>query len=87
MASDVELSGVRIPPGTSSSSVLDWDPAEFTETDEFGLDRGLRNDVALGMGVHYCLGASPSGAMKPPVSRKDQRQLNLPVVCLTSNRY
>ena len=25
-------------------------------------------NVAFGMGIHYCLGASPSGAMKPPVS-------------------
>jgi hypothetical protein len=68
MTSDVELWGVRIPPGTSSSCILERDPAEFTDPDEFRLNRGLRNEVAFGMGIHYCLGASPSGAMKPPVS-------------------
>jgi cytochrome P450 len=56
---------LRILPGTSSSCVPDWDQAVFPDPDEFGLDRGLRNDVAVWMGIHYCLSAPPSRAMKP----------------------
>jgi len=33
------------------------DPQAFTNPDEFRLDRDLRNHVAFGVGIHYCLGA------------------------------
>ncbi len=33
------------------------DPRAFPQPDEFRLDRDLRNHVAFGMGIHYCLGA------------------------------
>jgi cytochrome P450 len=33
------------------------DPVAFPEPDEFRLDRDLKNHVAFGMGIHYCLGA------------------------------
>jgi cytochrome P450 len=57
---DVELSGVRIPAGDLVSvyfAAANRDPAEFPNPDEFRLDRDLRNHVAFGMGIHYCLGA------------------------------
>src|SRR5215472_15016958 len=57
---DVELSGVRIPEGdivTVYFAAANRDPREFPDPDEFRLDRDLRNHVAFGMGIHYCLGA------------------------------
>ena len=57
---DVELSGVQIPAGeivTVYFAAANRDPAEFPHPDEFRLDRDLRNHVAFGMGIHYCLGA------------------------------
>jgi cytochrome P450 len=57
---DVEVSGVRIPKGdlvTVYFGAANRDPAEFPNPDEFRLDRDLRNHVAFGMGIHYCLGA------------------------------
>ena len=57
---DVEVSGVTIPKGEMVSifyGAANRDPAGFAEPDEFRLDRDLRNHVAFGMGIHYCLGA------------------------------
>jgi cytochrome P450 len=57
---DVEVSGVRIPAGDMVNlyyGAANRDPKEFAEPDEFRLDRDLRNHVAFGMGIHYCLGA------------------------------
>jgi len=57
---DVEVSGVRIPAGdlvTVYFAAANRDPKEFPNPDEFRLDRDLRNHVAFGMGIHYCLGA------------------------------
>jgi cytochrome P450 len=57
---DVEVSGVRIPAGdivTVYFAAASRDPEEFPNPDEFRLDRDLRNHVAFGMGIHYCLGA------------------------------
>jgi len=56
----VEVSGVRIPKGdlvTVYFGAANRDPAEFPNPDEFRLDRDLRNHVAFGTGIHYCLGA------------------------------
>jgi cytochrome P450 len=56
----VEVSGVRIPEGEIISiffGAANRDPSEFPNPDEFRLDRDLRNHVAFGMGIHYCLGA------------------------------
>ncbi|HEV8712961.1 MAG TPA: cytochrome P450 [Candidatus Binatia bacterium] len=56
----VEVSGVRIPEGEIVSiffGAANRDPQEFPNPDEFRLDRDLRNHVAFGMGIHYCLGA------------------------------
>src|SRR5262245_7393050 len=57
---DVEVSGVKIARGeriTVFYGAANRDPSAFPEPDEFRLDRDLRNHVAFGMGIHYCLGA------------------------------
>jgi hypothetical protein len=57
---EVEVSGVRIPEGAMVSmfyGAANRDPQAFPQPDEFRLDRDLRNHVAFGMGIHYCLGA------------------------------
>jgi cytochrome P450 family 109 len=57
---EVEVSGVRIPEGANVSifyGAANRDPAAFPQPDEFRLDRDLRNHVAFGAGIHYCLGA------------------------------
>jgi cytochrome P450 family 109 len=57
---EVELSGVKIPQDTDITifyGAANRDPQAFPHPDEFRLDRDLRNHVAFGMGIHYCLGA------------------------------
>jgi hypothetical protein len=57
---EVEVSGVRLPEGAAVSifyGAANRDPAAFPHPDEFRLDRNLRNHVAFGAGIHYCLGA------------------------------
>ena len=57
---EVDFSGVHIAQGervTIFYGAANRDPAEFPNPDEFRLDRDLRNHVAFGMGIHYCLGA------------------------------
>jgi cytochrome P450 len=57
---DVEVSGVIIPAGDIVNvyyGAANRDPKEFPSPDEFRMDRDLRNHVAFGMGIHYCLGA------------------------------
>ena len=57
---EVEVSGVQIPQGANITifyGAANRDPSAFPQPDEFRLDRDLRNHVAFGMGIHYCLGA------------------------------
>jgi cytochrome P450 len=57
---DVDVSGVTIPEGSQVAifyGAANRDPKEFPNPDEFRLGRDLRNHVAFGMGIHYCLGA------------------------------
>jgi len=57
---EIEVSGARIPAGdhvTIFYGSANRDPREFPDPDEFRLDRNLRNHVAFGTGIHYCLGA------------------------------
>jgi cytochrome P450 family 109 len=57
---DVEVSGVSIPAGDVVQVYFgsaNRDAKEFPNPDEFRLDRDLRNHVAFGTGIHYCLGA------------------------------
>ena len=48
------------------------DPAEFTDPDEFGPGRGLRNDIAFGMGIQLLFGraalARDEAAVSPNAS-------------------
>lgn len=65
---DLEFSGVNIAKGdriTIFYGAANRDAAEFHSPDEFRLDRDLRNHVAFGMGIHYCLGA--------PLARSEAR--------------
>jgi cytochrome P450 len=57
---DVTVSGAQIAKGdriTIFYGAANRDPQAFPHPDEFRLDRDLRNHVAFGMGIHYCLGA------------------------------
>ncbi|HEV8717510.1 MAG TPA: cytochrome P450 [Candidatus Binatia bacterium] len=60
VARDVEVSGAKMAKGdrvTIFYGAANRDSSAFPEPDEFRLDRDLRNHVAFGMGIHYCLGA------------------------------
>ena len=51
---------MSIPEGANVSifyGAANRDPRAFAQPDEFRLDRDLRNHVAFGLGIHYCLGA------------------------------
>lgn len=57
---EVDVSSVHLGQGervTIFFGAANRDPEEFPNPDEFRLDRDLRNHVAFGMGIHYCLGA------------------------------
>ncbi|QIK05563.1 cytochrome P450 [Streptomyces sp. ID38640] len=57
---DVEIGGVRIPAGESvllSIASANRDPARFPEPDALDRGRDLSGHLALGHGIHYCLGA------------------------------
>ncbi len=57
---EVEVSGVKIPAGERVNVFFgagNRDPKAFPDPDEFRLGRDLRNHLAFGWGMHYCLGA------------------------------
>jgi hypothetical protein len=57
---EVEVSGVKIGAGDRVNvfyGAANRDPKEFASPDEFRLDRDLRNHLAFGSGIHYCMGA------------------------------
>jgi len=57
---EVNISGVTIPSGDRVNvyyGAANRDPKQFPNPDEFRLDRDLRNHVAFGLGIHYCMGA------------------------------
>jgi cytochrome P450 len=56
---DVEIGGVTIRAGDpvlALSNAANHDPSVFDEADEIKFDRGARNHVAFGFGIHQCLG-------------------------------
>ncbi|WP_335984385.1 cytochrome P450 [Streptomyces sp. CA2R106] len=56
---DVEIGGVTIRAGDpvlALSNAANHDPSAFDEADEIKLDRGARNHVAFGFGIHQCIG-------------------------------
>ncbi|MFF3412313.1 cytochrome P450 [Streptomyces sp. NPDC002742] len=57
---DVTVSGVTIPAGETvllSLAAAHRDPQRFTDPDRFSIDRDATGHLALGHGIHYCLGA------------------------------
>ncbi|MGE0821300.1 MAG: cytochrome P450 [Candidatus Binatia bacterium] len=57
---EATLSGITIPANELVAvffGAANRDPKAFPNPDEFRLDRDLRNHVAFGVGIHYCLGA------------------------------
>ncbi|MEU6331743.1 cytochrome P450 [Streptomyces sp. NPDC047049] len=57
---DLEIGGVRIAAGESvllSIASANRDPARFADPDTFDRGRDLSGHLALGHGIHYCLGA------------------------------
>ena len=58
---DVERHGVTIPAGSRVVMVFaaaNRDPREFTDPDRFDVGRRIDRHLALGHGIHHCLGAS-----------------------------
>lgn len=57
---DVTLHGVQIQAGSRIAvayGAANRDPREFQDPDDFSLERSLKQHVAFGYGIHYCLGA------------------------------
>jgi cytochrome P450 len=57
---DIEIGGVRIPAGETvllSLASANRDPAIFADPDRLDMRRATRGHLALGHGIHYCLGA------------------------------
>ncbi|MFF2367411.1 cytochrome P450 [Streptomyces sp. NPDC058122] len=57
---DVTISGVTVPAGETvllSLAAAHRDPHRFTDPDHFDIDRDATGHLALGHGIHYCLGA------------------------------
>jgi cytochrome P450 len=57
---DVEIGGTAIPAGAECFILLaaaNHDPAQFPDPDRFDITREVRDHVAFGEGVHFCLGA------------------------------
>ncbi|WP_051338535.1 cytochrome P450 family protein [Streptomyces flavidovirens] len=57
---DLLIGGVTVPAGETvllSLAAADRDPLRFPEPDRLDLDRDTAGHLALGHGIHYCLGA------------------------------
>ncbi|MBZ4322499.1 cytochrome P450 family protein [Streptomyces huiliensis] len=58
---DIEIGGTTIPAGETvllSLASANRDPARFPDPDRLDLHRGDSGHLALGHGIHYCLGAA-----------------------------
>ena len=59
--SDVELDGVQVPAGTTVAMLngaANHDPEAFDEPDRLDITRRPNDHLSLGIGIHFCLGAS-----------------------------
>jgi cytochrome P450 len=57
---DVEIGGTAIPAGAECFVLLaaaNHDPAQFPDPDRFDITREVRDHVAFGEGIHFCIGA------------------------------
>ncbi|GHC32612.1 cytochrome P450 family protein [Streptomyces cinnamoneus] len=60
-AQEMEIGGVLVPAGETvllSLASANRDPAHFAHPDRLDLDRDRSGNLALGHGIHYCLGAA-----------------------------
>jgi cytochrome P450 len=58
---DFEYAGQRLPRGTLVLSMLhaaNHDPTQFADPDRLDINRDARGHLGLGLGIHFCLGAS-----------------------------
>ncbi|MGI5341312.1 cytochrome P450 family protein [Streptomyces sp. CA-181903] len=58
---DVEIGGITVPAGETvllSLASANRDPARFPDPDRLDLRRNTTGSLALGHGIHYCLGAA-----------------------------
>ncbi|MFI9723477.1 cytochrome P450 [Streptomyces sp. NPDC052396] len=67
---DMEIGGVTVPAGETvwlSLASANRDPARFPDADRLDLGRGAAGHLALGHGIHYCVGA-PLGRMEAEIA-------------------
>jgi cytochrome P450 len=58
---DVELYGQRVPAGSRMLLLIgaaNRDERQYPDPDRFDIHRDIPNQLALGQGVHFCLGSS-----------------------------
>jgi cytochrome P450 len=58
---DVEYYGTKVPAGSKVALLTasaNRDELEFPDADRFDVERNIQQHVALGFGIHFCLGAS-----------------------------
>jgi cytochrome P450 len=70
---DTEIRGTRLQKGSSVCALLgsaNRDERQFPEPDCFDLQRDARRHVALGKGIHFCLGA-PLGRLEARVALEE----------------
>ncbi|MFI9045285.1 cytochrome P450 [Streptomyces sp. NPDC053427] len=91
---DVEIGGVRIPAGESvllAVASANRDRARFPDPDTFDHGRDLAGHLALGHGIHYCLGAplarmETETALGALISRFPGLRLGVPADALQRRR-
>lgn len=70
---DTELAGTMLPKGSSVCALLgsaNRDERQFADADRFDLQRDARRHLALGKGVHFCLGA-PLGRLEARITLEE----------------
>ncbi|MBW2402894.1 MAG: cytochrome P450 [Deltaproteobacteria bacterium] len=70
---DTEVSGTTIPKGSSVCALLgsaNHDERKFPDAERFDLRRDSKRHVALGKGIHFCLGA-PLGRLEARVALEE----------------
>jgi cytochrome P450 len=70
---DTEIRGAKLPKGSSVCALLgsaNRDERQFSDPDRFDLQRDARRHVALGKGIHFCLGA-PLGRLEARVALEE----------------
>jgi cytochrome P450 len=58
---DIEFYGTKVPAGSKIALLTasaTRDEREFEDADRFDIERRIQQHLSLGIGVHFCLGAS-----------------------------